>query len=380
MISTAVVRPRPDVRPSASSRIITDMTGRKVPVQLPFRGIGMTWGSSLREFYTVTRSPESVLAAWPFAQLEARGTVLGELFPRALNRTEFWESSKISNGQGPNANVESLLKTNASLFLGYSNMAPLIDQVGLPFAGSVLILREELLFPEVRMVAGSMGQVQHGEELIERYHRDFADLAEELRPEAIVHKPRILMVTIPSRATRQGTIGFGGRINKFWSTMFARTAVTNAVDDSDWLIRRNAYSSGVEPLLIFDPDIIILTDGLYETPRDHPLGPQEFISDPRFRAMRAVRERRVYRYPHGFTVNMFGIIETPLAARWLAEIAHPDVLKPRTRMLVRQRLQDDLNMNLTDSQLDEMLSVNENRGMLHAARFEAPSAVTGVAQ
>jgi iron complex transport system substrate-binding protein len=89
--------------------------------------------------------------------------------------------------------------------------------------------------------------------------------------------------------------------------------------------------------------------------------------------MRAVRERRVYRYPHGFTVNMFGIIQTPLATRWLAEIAHPDRLTSRTRELIRERMQQDLNVTFTDHQLDEMLSVDENRSMLHAERFEAPA-------
>ena len=227
------------------------------------------------------------------------------------------------------------------------------------------------MFRGVRMIAGIVGQAEHGEELINRYHQDFQELEQELGRVSVAYKPRILMTTIPSKASRQGSVEFGGRLNRFWKTMFERAAVINAVDDSDWLIKRNAYSTGVERLLTLDPDIIILTDGLYENPREHAMGPGEFIADPRFRAMRAVGARRVYRYPHGFTVNMFGIIETPLAAHWLAEIAHPDFLQRRTRNLVRRRIQDDLNISLSDAQLDEMLSVSENRGMLHAERFEA---------
>ena len=120
-----------------------------------------------------------------------------------------------------------------------------------------------------------------------------------------------------------------------------------------------------ERVLAIDPDIILLTGS-----RDFPHAgesPQEFMHDPRWRDLKAVKEKCVYRMFGGGGLG--GIIFQPLYDRFMAEIAHPDRLQPKLRQLLRDRILTEFNYRLSDDEIDEMLNVDENSGSDGAERF-----------
>jgi hypothetical protein len=45
-------------------------------------------------------------------------------------------------------------------------------------------------------------------------------------------------------------------------------------------------------------------------------------------------------------------------------------MKPRVRQLLRERFITEFNYHLSDDQIDEILNVDENRGLPEANRFE----------
>ncbi len=78
------------------------------------------------------------------------------------------------------------------------------------------------------------------------------------------------------------------------------------------------------------------------------------MNDPRRQGLKAVRDRRVYKWEQG------NLTVRPAEIRWLAEIAHPDRLQPRVRQLMRDRVREEFGYSLSDDQIDQMLHVDEN--------------------
>ena len=54
----------------------------------------------------------------------------------------------------------------------------------------------------------------------------------------------------------------------------------------------------------------------------------------------------------------------------MAEIAHPDRLKPETRQVLRDRLMTEFSYPLTDDQIDFLLWMSENQGSAGYERFD----------
>jgi len=94
-----------------------------------------------------------------------------------------------------------------------------------------------------------------------------------------------------------------------------------------------------------------------------PGSPKDFMQDPRWLGLKAVRNRRVYRWAQT------NLTFRPAAIRWLAEIAHPERLQPEVRRLSRDRMLEEFGYRLSDEQIDEMLHVAENSSSIGTARF-----------
>ena len=98
------------------------------------------------------------------------------------------------------------------------------------------------------------------------------------------------------------------------------------------------------------------------------------MHDLRWRDMKAVREKRVYRmYGDG---GLGGIIYQPLYDRFMAEVAHPERLQPRLRQILRDQIQTEFRYSLCDDEIDDMLNVDENKGSMGAERFSRDAYVS----
>lgn len=121
------------------------------------------------------------------------------------------------------------------------------------------------------------------------------------------------------------------------------------------VLHRRGLGGGanLERILELDPDILFLdSSGTGDL-----LLPADLYARPEWRAVRAVRERRVYKMPWlpGFSVP----VEDPIRLQWLAEILYPQ-LPARTREEVRETFLAAYAYSIGEEDIDRMLFLSEN--------------------
>lgn len=368
LIVLGLLRPKPTAPPQQpNGRIVIDAEGAKVNVEEPFRGIVLTWGAwTVNGYLMNTKSPESVMnAGGPVARhwFDVRGW-MSKVYPQVLRDDKYWNVRFGDEIQRTKGEIETLYAFNPGAFLGNGGqfgMVPFLRRAGLPVL-SLCDYRavkdwDECSYSTARVETSLIGHPEAGEALIARYKQAFADIKKELKPETLGKQPRMLLM---SSSREDWSFLYLTRVHSSFQLYLPRAAVENAS------IGNTGEGIDAERILAMDPDIIILY-GLPNDPNPRE-SPQEFLHDPRWRGLKAVRERRVYRMAGGGSLS--GLVFEPIDVRWLAEVAHPDRLEPRVRQILRDRFFTEFNYHLSDDQIDKYLNVEENRGMLGAERFE----------
>ena len=353
----------------ARGRVVVDGEGVPVQIQSPFRGIVLTWGAwGVGGYLQNTRGPRTVLnAGGPQARKWfGEHDLMSKVFPQVLSDDHYWDPANGDWAQRAKSELEGLMRYDAGAYLGNGGnlgMVPLLRQAGLPGVSLTWTHKDpnknwdDACYSAARVETALIGQPQLGEALIARYKQAFADIQAELRPETLPHQPRVLMM---GSSWKDRGYFYLKSVKNSYQIYFPPAGILNA-------------SSGLtgdrqdgERILAMDPDMIFLTGSRHSAwPTENP---QAFLNDPRWQGLKAVRERRVYRVPGGGGLG--GLILQPVYDRWMAELAHPGRMKPRVRQLLRDRFITEFNYHLSDDQIDEILNVDENRGLPEANRFE----------
>lgn len=363
IIMICLTRPSPVALSPTGVRKISSADGKVISVDEPFRGVVLTWGAwTVGDYLQHTRAPETVLVAG--GQRERKWSrkydLMGRIFPQILNDTH-WDLINGDSDLRSKTEIETLLTYNPGAYLGndgHYGMIPILRSVGMPAFYTYWNSKswDEARYSTARTETMLVGHPEFGEALIARYKQANDDLDRELRTVALASRPRALML---GSSLHDWSYFYIKSVLNDYQTYFLRAGVENA---SQGLSGEHQDS---ERIIAMDPDIIFLTGS-----RDFPLrgeSPQEFMRDPRWRDLKAVKEKRVYRMFGGGGLG--GLIFQPLYDRFMAEIAHPDLLQPKLRQLLRDRILTEFNYRLSDDEIDEMLNVDENSGSAGAERF-----------
>jgi iron complex transport system substrate-binding protein len=118
----------------------------------------------------------------------------------------------------------------------------------------------------------------------------------------------------------------------------------------------------IEQMMLLDPDVIILVPSVLASTT-----PSTFYNDPRWRPIRAVRDKRVYLMPATTSYNQ--PVDERLILNWMAEIFRPEVMPRRARGLYREVYRAVYNFDLNDEEIDNALFLNENSVSAGYERF-----------
>jgi iron complex transport system substrate-binding protein len=364
LVALGLLRPLPSFAPPARSRIVMDAAGRSVQIEVPYRGTAITWWGSFPNWYLQhTHAPETVLyAGGSRDRAFFSNNIMSWVYPQVVKNDRLWKDNAIAAGRGPYVEVESLLAFDPGAYIGAGSSGgplPLLRRVGLPVVHTWDPHRklEEGMFEPARIESALVGHPERGEAMISRYRQSFAELNQELKPSTLSNHPRILMMGDFVRdKIHLSVVGPKGMYSEVY---YPRVGVANAA------IGFMSTTMDAERILAMDPDIVFLYGS-----NNGPIpmqGPESFLQDPRWKGMKAVRDRRVYRLPSGDAPG--NLLCGPILARWMAEIAHPDQLQPRTREALRKIIEDDFGYRLNDDQIDIVLHMNENSDQPGYERF-----------
>jgi ABC-type Fe3+-hydroxamate transport system substrate-binding protein len=304
-----------------------------------------------------TRAPETFAnAGGPQYRIAFGKSLMSKVYPQMLHDDKDWDAAG-SWWLKPKAGIEQFMAHEPGAYLGalgYFGMVPILRGVGLPAltvdwnAGSW----DEVQYQAARVEDSLIEHPERAEALIARYKQANEDLDKELQPQTITRRVRVLMIGASSNGSSLSVTSY----RNVYELYFLRLGLENAASKDLVGLRMD-----VERILAMDPDMILMDRYGNETP-------QEFMRDPRWRGLKAVKEKRVY---ESFGQSPGGsLILQPLYNRWMAELAYPDRLQPRVRQLLRDRYITEFNYRLGDEQIDKMLNVEENRGLPGVERFD----------
>jgi iron complex transport system substrate-binding protein len=306
------------------------------------------------EYLESTHAPET-LAYLGGNPADFAKSIMGRIYPELASKDSLWVHI-FPHAHGPYVPLERLLALDVGAYVGgcgQDSPTFVLRRAGLPalFSSWNSTDWDDGLFSKARVNSRLIDHPERGEALIARYRQAFADFAEELHPETITQFPRVLI--LGSYTTPHTHLYVKSEENSYQIYF----GIVNA--SSGW----TGEAQDAERVLAMDPDIIFLM----------ALGqsPEEFEADPRWRGLKAVREKRVYTMAGGGTLG--GLISQPLIVRWMAEIAHPDRLKPRFRELFRARYMSEFNFHVKEEDIDAMLFIDRNKDQPGYARFSRNS-------
>ena len=303
-------------------------------------------------YLQATADPGSLAAASGTALDQFRLWIASSVYPEVLGlRTDvtarLWTMS----------NPERLLALAPGAVVAWLRTG-LMERVGLPVVRVNLPYQPGAMAGIYRVLAGVAGQGERVPGLVHWHDGADADLARELDAPSLAARPRVLAMA-------------AGQAGVLWAQAGGQVGVTGLIERAGG---RNAvpgnaavHRLAAERVLALDPDVIVLAGD----PQDGPTSPASFLGDPRWRTLRAVAEGRVYARPRSSSFYFDDLLEGPINTRWLAELLHPNRLRPVLRAVMRQTYEGALGYTLSDAQIDHALSVAQNRGMRGAARFEA---------
>ena len=352
LFALGLLRPLPHLTAPANSRTVIGSDGVPVQIKQPLRGIAFAPPSIPDGYLEDTHSPQLLVYIGNDVERKwfARGP-MSWVYSQVLMNNNLWDAKLFRSTGSPYVELETPLVYNASVYLGCGTPVDLMRSVGLPVltSGSTCGGPKKMLscpgspappfwsyYPEgplfipLRVHTDLIGYPELRNPKMSSYCASLADLQKELQPATLAIRPRALMV--------------GGYKSDFVRAgMLDVTAGQKIAGDDE------------ERVLIMDPDMIFIT-GTNASPRG-------FMSDPRHQGLKAVRDRRVYKWIHG------GITYKPAEIRWLAEVAHPECLQSKVRQLLRDRMFSEFGYTLSEDQIDQLLNVRENSSSAGAERF-----------
>jgi hypothetical protein len=374
LLCVTLFRPQAETGPpvfSGETVTITDADGNRIAVPSPPVAVSepLQWIC----YFPFTQAPEfltKIGGKKDYADFSK--TYLAWVFPEVLKNDRFWTDNR-SGGtfekvladvrpghiyfvsfNGLNAYPPAALREKFGLLA--VNVVPLKPvapslRLRLPVDPSLMETEdidggEYTILTIVRVMNAALGNAAFGETLIEEFLAERRLLHDEFMPETIPEneRPRVMGVIAPPDEWSRLSLLSGDN---------ERTAVRYAIGE----YRASGRESEAERLLAIDPDAI-------------GAPPEEFRNDPRWRGLTAVREGRIYTGKHDFGGRNWDIDHVLLNTRKEAELYHPERYEPGVlRERIRERYRKRYNYEITEDQLDILLSVPENAASVGYERF-----------
>lgn len=339
-------------RAQSPAPALVDQRGRTVPTRPPATRV-VTFNSALWLYLTLDGGAGPIKGASSSTVRVVATGLLGRAFPRAAATIA---TTVAADGFFlPNVEAIMMLSPDAVFqWAGRNDPAYLdpLERAELPVIGLRQNESDDDYLATARLLGHVAGRDQQAEGLIRRYRDSYRHLDATVAGLGPRHRPRVLYLWKTRPMVPIDGANFYGRL-------LERSGGVNAAADL-----RRPGAVGMERILAWDPEVVLLFCCDHSRPAD-------YYADPRWQAVTAVRERRVYKIPTGG--SRFGdIVEGPLFSRWLTELLFPD-LPATLRDDLRRTYRDVYHLDLSDTEIDATLQMDANAQSAHAERFAAPS-------
>lgn len=333
---------------------ITDQRGKTASFDRPAERLVFIPIPIASTFIAVDGSPRKMVGMNPLSMNAIKGGILETMFPEVVN-----VSTDVVKGGRFTPNIETILSLAPDVVFQWADigdhMLEPLDRAGLRVLGMKYGTQADLEY-----YTGMLGQVAGKSAKVDALFARFHDKRTEIERQ---------VASIPA-AKRPG-VAYFGRYNEmnaygiktyhdFYVDLVGGRNVAEGVVGSNTTVT-------VEQVLAWDPEVILLGNFDNATPQD-------VYNDPRWRSLRAVRSKRVYKAPMGGVRWDPPGEESVLTWMWLANLLHPDRFSYDIRGETRAHYRFLYNYALSDAQLDKILRLADNKVSVHYAAMAAAPA------
>lgn len=320
-----------------ATRLITDMTGRKIRVPEPLTRVALFGGPTGQIAYI----------------LGARNQLCA--VTSSLKGSELINSfdPSIKNLPGPRStsghvNIEALLLSRAQLVIAGTLDGSIVEKkTGIPVAYTESSMNHglDLLKREIRFYADVFGKQKRGEAYIAYLEKTIDLVRSRTRDIPAEERKKVFNGYSPSHL-----VTLGG--DTFMHERILNAGCIDAAEGISTAGAKEGLHSGLsemslEKVLGWNPDLMVIDSGT----------PEEVYSDPRWKNVNAVRNRQVYKQPVGVFIWDRPTAEAAvLYPLWLAKTAYPERFRDVDMMKeVKRFYREIMSFNLNESQARSLL-------------------------
>jgi iron complex transport system substrate-binding protein len=330
------------VAPALAGQTLVDQSGRTVQVPDQVQRVVTIPIPLASMLMAIDGGPQRLAGMHPGSRADFDYGLLGHIYPAAR------KTPADMVGEGFVPNVEALANGQPDLVLQWGDRsASIVDPIaalGLP----VLTLHygdSALAASWLRLLGQAIGKAPRAEQLAQWFEGRMQQIGQQAEALPATAAPRVLYLY---RAQA------GLQVSGKGSSMDGDIRLAGGRNVAQEIPGFAAVSP--EQLLAWDPEVILLNNF------EPSLSPADIYQDARLANLSAVRNQRVYQYPHGGFRWDPPSHESPLAVDWLFSVLHPEAAQPNMRQRIRDAYQLLYAYALSDAELDQLLKVKANAG------------------
>ncbi len=306
---------------------------RVVAIPMPMASVIMALDGSSRR----------VVGMHPSARQSIGEGFLRRVFPEALSIR-----ADVTRGGMFNPNLESILQLRPSIVVQWTEPAELIaslENARIPVVGLINSPpSQEVHERNLTIIGAVIGQSKRADALLAAQRRVRAEIEEAAAAITPTARPRVLYL----RSLRPSMNPAGSNTYQdFWIRLVGGRNVADAPG-------LDSATINLEQILAWNPQVIFL--GAFDNST-----PAEVLGNPALQRVEAIRDRRVYKLPHGGYRWDPGSHESHLGWQWAAMLMHPDRFHFDLRGHIREAYQFLYRYDVTDADIDEILQTPLNR-------------------
>lgn len=332
---------------------VTDQRGKAVVLPAKLERIATIPIPAASMLMATDGNAKRLIAMNPASMSAVRDGPLGRLYPALTTvRTD------IVRGGQFQPNVETLLALRTDVVFqwahrGHELIAPL-EAAGLRVLGMTYGTQSDVEGTFL-MMGAVVGKPEKATRIIKSFAAARVQLATALKGVAEQERPKILYLQRFTEGLR--TNGAGSYNDVSMRLAGGRNAAVG--------VKSTGVEINFEQVLAWAPQVI-LVGGF-----DNAL-PAELFDDPKWRAVPAVRESRVYKMPLGGYRWDYPSQEAAVAWTWLAKLLHPTRVTSDLRAEMRALYHMLYNAAIDDAAIDDILRIGVNRRSRDYVRLFGP--------
>jgi len=316
---------------------------RIVTIPIPMAAVVMALDGSSRR----------LVAMHPTALKSIQEGFLKRVFPEALSIR-----SDIVRGGQFNPNVESVLELRPDLVVQWTQPEVLIktlERAGLRVAGLINSPPTQAINERnLTIMAELIGRKNRVRTLLATHHEVHGKIEAISKTIPTRDRPRVLYLRSMTRSMRPAG---AHTYNDFWIQLAGGVNVAAAT------LKGLRAAVNDEQLVVWNPEVVFL--GAF----DHAT-PDDFLRNPVLAQVEAVKNRRVYKMPHGGYRWDPGSHESHLTWQWVAQLLHPQRFDFDLRAAMAESYRFLYRYELADREIDDILQMQVNGEMTGYDRFK----------